>query len=308
MKKLNYLLVVLFITSVVQYSSAQGWKFYRHEVNAGIGVSNFLGELGGSPGVGTNGWKDLRFNATRFTTTFGYKYMIHPYISVRGNFYIGMLNGQDAHTENEIRRNRNLSFRSMIYELAVLAEIYPFRERNYHAYRLRALKGKNVLNLSPYVVLGVSVIGFNPKAEYNGQWYALQPLGTEGQGIGDNPDQYSRISVAFPMGIGLKYAINKQWSVSFEFSGRYTLTDYIDDVSGNYYYKDEIVNNYGTVAGELQNRALNPEDNWFGVIENPNGEDTFLQRGDPSDDDAYIFAIFSAHYRFLKGRRFIPKF
>lgn len=62
------------------------------------------------------------------------------------------------------------------------------------------------------------------------------------------------------------------------------------------------------LAGELQNRALNPQDNWFGTIDRGNGEHTYLQRGDSSDNDAYLFAIFSVHYRFLKGRRFIPKF
>lgn len=249
MNKIKYLLAVLTVT-FISYSSlnAQGWKFYRHEVNAGIGPSNFLGELGGSKGIGTNGWKDLKFNTTKFMTTFGYKYMVHPYFSVRTNFYIGMVSGDDATTKNEIRQNRNLSFRSMLYELSVLAEFYPFRERNYHAYRLRGLKGKNILNLSPYIFVGVSVLGFNPKAQYQGQWYALQPLGTEGQGIDGNPDKYKRVTVAFPMGIGLKYAINKQWSVGAEFSGRFTLSDYIDDVSTNYYLKDEIVAQNGVVS------------------------------------------------------------
>lgn len=308
MKKIRTFLVLLCLTASINLGYSQGWKFYRHEINFGAGVSNFLGELGGAPGIGTNGWKDLRFNSTRFVTTLGYKYMVHPYFSVRGNFYLGMLSGSDANTDNEIRYNRNLSFRSMLYELSVLAEVYPFRERNYHAYRLRGLKGKNILNLSPYVFVGISVIGFNPKAELNGQWYALQPLGTEGQGLGNNPDKYSRVSLAFPMGVGLKYAINKKWSVSFEFSGRYTITDYIDDVSTTYYHEDEITANYGQVAGQLQNRALNPQDGWFGVVDNGDGTYNYLQRGDETDDDAYIFAIFSVHYRFLKGRRFIPKF
>ena len=112
--------------------------------------------------------------------------------------------------------------------------------------------------------------------------------------------------MSFPLGVGLKYRIDKQLSVSFELSLRYTLTDYIDDVSTSYYLPDEIGANYGDVAAVLSDRAINPD--LTGVIQYPDGRNNYLQRGDPRWNDAYTFGIFSIHYRISKGQVFIPKF
>lgn len=302
------ILLILLVTIVSTSVYSQSWRFYRHEVFAGIGPSAFLGDLGGGKGVGTHGPKDLNFRSTRFATTMGYKYMIHPYFSVTGSINIGMVSGDDALSKEDIRFNRNLNFRSMIYEFSVMGEFYPWQERNYHAYRIRTVRGRKVRNFSPYLFAGVGFFLFNPKAKYEGNWVALQPLGTEGQGLPGMPDKYKRYSIAFPFGLGIKYSIDKHWSVGFQYGLRYTLTDYIDDVSGNYYHADEIADANGDVAGELSNRALNPEDGWFGVINYADGTSNYLQRGDPNNKDFYNFAIFTVHYRFRQGRKYVPKF
>ena len=48
------------------------------------------------------------------------------------------------------------------------------------------LKGK----FRPYGIIGVGVYHFNPKTQdKNGNWVALQPLHTEGQGFPEYPDR-----------------------------------------------------------------------------------------------------------------------
>ena len=44
-------LITLFLPAI---SDAQRWKRQRYEFSAGIGVSNFLGELGGANQIGTH--------------------------------------------------------------------------------------------------------------------------------------------------------------------------------------------------------------------------------------------------------------
>jgi hypothetical protein len=149
---------------------------------------------------------------------------------------------------------------------------------------------------------------FNPKANYNGDWIALQPLGTEGQGLAGRPDKYKRVTVSFPIGVGAKYLIDRQWSISFELSLRYTLSDYIDDVSTSYYIPSEIEAANGAIAADLSDRALDPSKGLSGVVALGDGRNNYLQRGDPRYNDAYMFGIFSVHYRFIKGQTFIPKF
>lgn len=286
-------------------TNAQSWRYVRHEVNFGVGVSNFLGDLGGAKGIGTHYFKDLKARSTRPTITAGYKFMISPSWSVRSNFSWGYLHGDDAVTKNVIRNNRNLSFRSMIGEWVVLGEFYPWSERVSHRYKIRGIAGNRTFTINPYISVGVGMLFFNPKAEYNGQWVELQPLRTEGQGNPGRPDPYKRVTVTMPIAVGAKYLITSQWSVGFELSVRYTGSDYIDDVSTTYYYPSSFTD---PTAQDLQDRALNPSLGWTGVESKPNGLTNYMQRGNPKYNDAYMFAIFTVNYRFTQGQTYIPKF
>lgn len=302
------LLLILLLCLAGQHIDAQTWRYVRNEVSFGVGASNFLGDLGGAKGIGTHGIKDLKLAMTRPSIQIGYKYMINPGFSVKGTAIWGYLNGDDANTKNFVRNNRNLSFRSAIGEFAVLAEFYPWGERVTPKYKIVGVNGNESFTIMPYFYTGVGFTLFNPKAKYNGNWVALQPLGTEGQGLAGRPDKYKRYTMCFPIGMGLKYLIDKQWSISFDLSLRYTLSDYIDDVSTSYYLPSEIAAANGPDAAALSDRAIDPSLGISGVMQYSNGVNNYLQRGNPKYNDAYMFAIFAVHYRFKQGTTFIPKF
>ncbi|MFT5820995.1 MAG: hypothetical protein ACI8ZM_002243 [Crocinitomix sp.] len=299
-------LVTLFLLVFCLSSNAQAWKTVRHEVYFGLGASNFLGDLGGAKGIGTHGIKDLKFQMTRPTVMIGYKYMLNQYLSVKGSLIWGLLKGDDAVTKNDIRNNRNLSFRSNVGEVTGYIEYFPYSDKVYPRYKLNGVRGNKAFSLSPYLFTGIGLAFFNPKTMYDGNWVALQPLATEGQGLAGRPDKYKRVAITFPIGAGVKYRIDKQLALSFELSLRYTTSDYIDDVSTSYYLPNEIEASTGAVAAVLSDRSINSDLN--GVLEYPDGRNNYLQRGDPRWNDAYMFGIFSIHYRFVKGQTFIPKF
>ena len=303
MKKLLFIAAFLTATMITY---AQSWKFYRHELQAGIGGTMFLGELGGSDGAGVNGIpsvKDLNLTASRYVLTLGYRYKINHYFAARASFYAARVDGYDSKTNEVFRNNRNLSFKSPIYELSGIFEFYPFKEHVGHPYRMSGTRGKKIKSLSPYFFGGVGGFFFNPKGKYNGSWEKLAPYQTEGVA-------YKRISLAIPYGVGLKYSLNKQWSIGFEFGQRKTFTDYIDDVSTTY-IGETAAANFATANGLDPNAAMHFSDpslmlaeaGWDGVKINAG-----QQRGDSSDKDSYMFAIFSVHYRLLKGRLNLPKF
>lgn len=306
MKNKTLFLSLCLLLSLV--SNAQSWKYARNEVQFGLGASNFLGDLGGSNGIGTHGIKDLRFSRTRPTIMLGYKYMVTPAFSLKGSVITSYLSGDDATTTEVSRQNRNLSFRSGLLEFAIAAELYPFTEKTNHNYKIRGVWGSRTITLSPYFVTGIGFSLFQPKTKYNGDWVKLQPLGTEGQGLAGRPDKYHRYTMSFPIGVGMKYLIDKSWSIGFEMSLRYTLSDYIDDVSTSYYIPSEIGLANGSVAEALSDRALDPSLGTTGVTQFADGSNNYFQRGNPDYNDAYMFAIFSVHYRLRKGTKFIPKF
>ncbi|WP_027418036.1 DUF6089 family protein [Crocinitomix catalasitica] len=303
-KSLLFFLILISVSSV----NAQAWRYVRNEVFFGVGATNFLGDLGGSQGIGTHGIKDLKFSMTRPTMMLGYKYALSPYFSAKVTGIYGLIHGDDAVTKNIVRNTRNLSFRSVIGEFSAILEYYPMQERIKPRYKIKGVKGNKAFSLMPFFYAGVGVTFFNPKAEYDGTWYALQPLATEGQGMAGREDKYKRYTLAIPMGVGLKYVIDKQWSVSFELSLRYTMSDYLDDVSTSYYLNDEIVAANGDVAGALADRAVNTDLGLTGIHPLPDGRNNYLQRGDPTYNDAYMFGLFSVHYRFKQKELFIPKF
>lgn len=291
-------------------ADAQTWKYMRQEFQFGIGGSSFFGDLGGGKGEAKNDFRDFRLSATRPTITLGYKYMISPSVSVKGLISTGLVSGNDASTPNPIRQNRNLSFRSGILGGDLMVEVYPFSEQITRRYKIKGVGGKGAFTLSPYFSLGIGVVAFQPKAELDGTWHNLQPLGTEGQGLAGRPDKYKRYTFTVPMAVGAKYLIDRNWSVGFEVSVRYTGSDYIDDVSTSYFSRDKIEAAYGPVAAALSDRGINPDPTSLGtgVGNLPGGGKNYLQRGDPNFNDAYAFAIFSVHYRIRKGTKFIPKF
>ena len=80
---------------------------------------------------------------------------------------------------------------------------------------------------------------------------------------------------------------------------RKTFTDYIDDVSKTYYDNDAIKSHSGETAAHLADPSLPPREG-----QTLAGE----QRGDPRDRDAYMFAVFSLHYKIRTGRTNFPVF
>lgn len=285
-------ILIILLTSIISLTTvnAQSWKFLKNEFSFGIGATSFLGDLGGANRVASRniqGIRDFDFNATRPAVHVGYRRFFSPHLSAKGGFTFGQVSGDDALTSEQFRQSRNLHFRSPILELAVQIEYFPFREYFGHIYRSNGVVGKRVNHLSPYLFAGIGGFYFNPKAEFQGNWEKLRPLKTEGV-------DYNSISLAIPLGLGLKYAIDKQWSIGLEVGLRYTMTDYIDDVSTVYVDKS---------GEDLKTQQLsNPSTNttgWFAPGQ---------QRGSTQANDSYVFAILSVNYKLLKGRLNLPKF
>ena len=62
---------------------------------------------------------------------------------------------------------------------------------------------------------------------------------------------YSPVALCFPLGFGLEKAFNGDLGLKIEASYRFTNTDYLDDVSGVYHNRNEIENEYGTIAAVM---------------------------------------------------------
>ncbi|PKR80837.1 hypothetical protein CW751_08705 [Brumimicrobium salinarum] len=262
------------------FNSSKNWSMNKHEIFFAVGPSQFLGDLGGLNREGTQkSIVDLDWSSTRIGGGLGYRFRFHPRWATSTQLYFALVNGADSNTDEIIRRSRNLSFRSPILELSQRIEfIILANEKRGARYGLG--KGMRTKADMLYIFTGISGFYYNPQTKINGSWTNLRPLKTEGQGLPNGADEYGNLSLAIPFGIGFKIAIGEFWRIGMEVSYNKTFTDYIDDVSTEYYDPAILASEVGQDAVYAANPAIENH-SWF---------TEGMQRGNDQDKDAYLFA------------------
>ena len=202
----------------------------------------------------------------------------------------GQIGGDDSDSDLENRRIRNLSFDSPLYELGLNTEI------SFNSF----LKGLDKYGINIYYTTGINIFKFSPKTSYrdaSGKFVLvdLQPLGTEGQGLPGYPERYSLTEFNIPFGLGFKFQLFDNIEIGFEFVPRWTFTDYLDDVSGDYVNINEFIQADRPLTAQLANRT----GEYFGS--SPADIPTGTMRGNPNDNDWYFFGSTFVSYNFGKG-------
>lgn len=209
------------------------------QMGISAGIAHYQGDLTPTP-------KNLPVSLGQVgpsTGVFG-RWLQGQRLAMRIGLQYGFIHGADARSHNSDRIKRNLSFQTNIFELSIIEEFNLFK-----------LNGRYSKRFTPYFFAGIAGFYFNPKAEYKGQIYALQPLGTEGQGLPGFAPRYSLTQLAIPMGGGLKVFISQNTILSLEIGGRKLFTDYLDDVGGAYVDLDVLAAGNGALAAALSNRS-----------------------------------------------------
>lgn len=237
----------------------------QQQIQGGISVGgiNYEGDLAPSSFLASLSQSHIDLGAFAYLK-------VNDWLSLKINYHHGSISGSDALTHDEGRMSRNLSFRSPIDELSTSGTFYY----------LSKFTQKSIIK--PYLSLGIGVFRFNPQAELNGQWYPLQPLSTEGQGLKNFPNRkpYKRIQISFPIGAGIQVALDRRTALIFDLSFHKTLTDYLDDVSTTYVPLEDLIKEKSELAAQLSNRILSS--NGRANSYNMSG------RGNPKNKDWYM--------------------
>lgn len=295
-KKLGIVSVCTFSSILMVNNASAQYYFYNDgyydtdllfELGASVGAMNSLTDIGGKKGVGGKFTKDLNIGNTEFVAGAYFGAMYKYAIGVRLEANFGRVSAYDSILSNvpitdiaRARYNRNLSFRSNITEVALVAELHPL-----YAFIDWASRDAEPPRFSPYVLAGVGFFNFNPQANLNNRWVNLQPLSTEGQGFPEYPgrQKYKLNGMSFPVGAGVKYDLSPTFNLRAEFMYRPTNTDYIDDVSTTYIDEQAFFNN---LAGANLTNALLLHDRNRG--EYLPQTDAGKKRGNAKDNDQYF--------------------
>jgi hypothetical protein len=320
MTKRLLLLLLLTIPGLVQ---AQRWKRERYEWVVGAGASQFLGDLGGRNQIGSDYFFDLDAASTRFVINAALRYKLTEYFALRTGLFYGEVYGDDEYTQEPWRNNRNLHFRSPVFEWSTTIEASWMRESTGSRYKIRRVRGKGKKGSQVYVYgfAGVGLMYMNPMAKFEGEWHSLRPLRTEGQDFVPSRTQYSNWQFVIPFGLGMKYALDKKSSIGIEYGIRKTFTDYMDDVSTDYVWTKEGEKRwpaaanmvadalgYDRVAKALADPSLAPAPDLPDNINRACSACPGQQRGDPTDLDSYMFMTITYYRKIRTGRKGLPKF
>ncbi|MFZ4545573.1 MAG: DUF6089 family protein [Saprospiraceae bacterium] len=247
MRHFLFCIVILLFSSIA--SAQQGW-----EIGLLGGATGYFGDLNTQVNIthpGAAGTAVARYN-------------FNNRVSLRGSLMYGLIKGDDKWSKNSFESRRNLSFRSNIFEGALIGEF------NF----LPLTHGSNDESFSPYLLGGLCVFSYAPETKYNGKWVDLRPLGTEGQFLNN---EYNTSSLGFLFGAGLKMDLTEKWSLNVELTGRKVFTDYLDDVSGNFADLRDVRRLHGDIAAALADRSVEPKIGTAG-----------RQRGNGKNNDAYV--------------------
>lgn len=328
MKKVAFVLLFSFV-ALQLFPYGNRWKRTRYEIGGGIGMAGFMGDLGGALGTGP-GLKrfvaDYDFQSTRPSLTGFMRYRLSRSLTAKVSFSFGMLSGNDKFSGEPARETRNLNFRSILMEQALMFEYFVINEKNSRRWSRRRRRKTLSFNPSMYLFTGIGGFFFNPQGKYNGQWYNLRPIGTEGQNITGNT--YALYQACVPLGMGLTFGLNRKTSIGVELGYRFTFTDYVDDVGSTYYDNAAIIesNSGETYAGWLadahQVAQTSPKVFVEGDFEKaeykqykgvysvgdriPFANGTGYRGGDKKD--MYMFLMFTMQYKLRTTRRGLPKF
>jgi len=116
------------IAPIISYgqflNTQQNWAENKHEFSLGLGVTGFLGDLGGADQVVADySLKDVDINSSHIGGSLSYRYRFHRNFATSTMVNMGMLRGSDALTAEPYRNMRNLSFRSFFTMLSQRFEI-----------------------------------------------------------------------------------------------------------------------------------------------------------------------------------------
>ena len=250
----------------LQAQSFYNWKRDRKlTLGIGLGTTNYYGDLNNTGQV-------LKFSPN---IALNIEYPLAQRINLRLELMHYQIEGDDNEYEGddfpEDRYVRNLSFKANNFELNAVGVFSLFKENIKYYQRSK---------FNPYAVVGIGITTVNPKAFYQGEWYKLRELQTEGV-------EYKSTSLIIPFGAGVKFKVTNSFNLALEAVYRVTFTDYLDDVSTVYVPQSSFTDPIAAIlADRRQELGIPPAKP--GAI-----------RGGPDSNDGYL--VFS-----IKGSYYLP--
>lgn len=182
-----------------------------YDVSVLIGMSSYEGDMIRFSEEETN-----LFSSAGFAFGLNFNYHLSPNLNGGISYRVGKITGDDTLADaGNGRRERGFSFTNSLNELSLRLEYAPLAHKKY--------------SLIPYIYGGAGMVFGNPKVDFN---ESKQSEAMKSR-IASDKAQIEKSSVVFPLGFGLKYNINDNYTIKAEAALRVGANDYIDGVTNS---------------------------------------------------------------------------
>ena len=205
MKKVTLSLVFLFFITIhlqaqTSISAQFGFAAYQGDLHCRTDESiSLMEEVGLSFGLGG-------------------RYAVSDLIGIRAEATLFRLSGNENNFGNESHANRGWSFKNNLVELAAMVDYEILGKRNY------SNNGLFKKNLTPVIFAGLGMSINNSTVNWEN---------STNDKIESDKEKNRMVTVALPIGVGLKYYVSEQFAFATEFGLRLPISDYYDGVSAS---------------------------------------------------------------------------
>lgn len=233
------ILVCLAVLFSAPFASAQLWKMKRYEATAGIGTSQFYGDVGGySLGENALGFKDITFKQTRFNVNGSFRYFITDAIAARLSFSYLMLHATDERGNNQ---DRGYEATTSLFEPLLVGEYYFVRNRERNSFLFQTYRGLSrnrvrdfFRSIDVYALTGAG-----------GAWFSVRGNDAlEEKWMNDPTLENSGFTAVIPLGVGAKLAFDPNILLGLELTGRYTFSDLLDGYTSQWSERNDIYHTF----------------------------------------------------------------
>ena len=244
MKKSFWVAVITILLFAFSDAQGQRWRLMRYEADLYISGVAFHGDIGLAN-------RHLMNNINGYRPSIGFKpgFRVNQEITISLDLMYLMYGGKDEEGSTHIR---TFTFNSHAFQHAVRAEYYIFGEnRRLFSGALYNRRGmiNNYNKVYVYAFAGVGGLLVKPKVKDQD---GVEPFYNRFY------DPGFHYTATFPLGAGMKWALDPRWSIGVELGYQFTLSDYLDGYASPFSeYKDSFYLNSVKMIYKIRNDRNN---------------------------------------------------
>lgn len=187
----------------------------RVEAGFSLAAANAMTDIASSNANAQSAITDIYLQGTSPSASVWRRYRYNDRYAVKTNLSWIHLRGKDSWSSNQEVAQRGKSFSNNLFELSFLGEYYIPKKYT------RTKQDFSVNWSDLYLFTGLAVFYHDPVVKG-------PVIDTYDEVLLNNPDAYSNLQLAIPLGVGYAWNFSNRWTLGLDTKFRFTFFDFVD--------------------------------------------------------------------------------